>query len=100
MHPLRRRTKTTDFTANVALIEKGVATKEGRFLVRVLRTLTAQRRRLTKDLLARLVSQYYAQDVGRRDELLALLGAVRATAVAARHPRKLDNMTHLGCIRY
>ena len=70
----------------MALIEKGVATKEGRFLVRVLRTLTAQRRRLTKDLLARLVSQYYAQDVGRRDELLALLGAVRAAGAVT--PRR------------
>ena len=42
----------------MALVEKGVAAHEGRFLVRVLRSLNAQRRKFNKTVLGRAVATF------------------------------------------
>jgi hypothetical protein len=93
-----------ELSAHVAMVDKGAAAGEARYLVRVLRTFNAQRRTLTKALLARALREYHGAgtrarthtclgpfltlcgtttDAARRDELLAALGEVRALLVPA-----------------
>jgi 26S proteasome regulatory subunit N3 len=44
---------------NFVLLERAVETIESRFTTRVLRTLPSIRRRLTSDILAQVISDYY-----------------------------------------
>lgn len=44
---------------NFTLLERAVETIEARFTTRVLRTLPSIRRRLTSDILAQVISEYF-----------------------------------------
>ncbi|CAO3702437.1 unnamed protein product [Rhizopus stolonifer] len=48
-----------DIKRNFSLLERFVETVEAKFTTRVLRTLPSIRRRLTSDILAQVISEYY-----------------------------------------
>jgi 26S proteasome regulatory subunit N3 len=50
---------TIEIKRNFNLLEKAVETVESRYTTRVLRTLPSVRRRLTSDMLAQIISDYY-----------------------------------------
>jgi 26S proteasome regulatory subunit N3 len=50
---------TLEIKRNFSLLERAVETIEARFTTRVLRTLPSIRRRLTSDILAQVISDYY-----------------------------------------
>ncbi|KAI8883634.1 hypothetical protein K501DRAFT_219032 [Backusella circina FSU 941] len=59
---------------NFSLLEKAVETVESRYTTRVLRTLPSVRRRLTSDMLAQIISDYYDANNTQKKELLQYLG--------------------------
>ncbi|KAG1462773.1 hypothetical protein G6F56_005441 [Rhizopus delemar] len=63
-----------DIKRNFSLLERSVETVEARFTTRVLRTLPSIRRRLTSDILAQVISEYYGpNDLNTKNELLKYL---------------------------
>lgn len=50
---------TIEIKRNFVLLERAVETIESRFTTRVLRTLPSIRRRLTSDILAQVISDYF-----------------------------------------
>ncbi|EPB85306.1 hypothetical protein HMPREF1544_07920 [Mucor circinelloides 1006PhL] len=64
----------TEIKRNFALLERAVDTIESRFTTRVLRTLPSIRRRLTSDILAQVISDYYGSNDAQKTELLSYLG--------------------------
>ncbi|KAI0296401.1 diphenol oxidase-A2 [Russula brevipes] len=64
-----------EIKSNVTLIERAVSTIEPRFTIRVLRSLTALRKRLDDKALRDAVSEVYPQDSPVRSSLLSWLSA-------------------------
>jgi len=62
-----------EMKSNVVLIERAVSTLEPRFTIRVLRSLTALRKRLDDKALCDAVSEVYSQDPQVRSSLLSWL---------------------------
>lgn len=57
-----------DIKDNIKFLEKGVTTKESRFIVRVLRTLVATRKRLNDQVLKKLINNVYIQNQYQNDK--------------------------------
>ncbi|KZT25725.1 PCI-domain-containing protein [Neolentinus lepideus HHB14362 ss-1] len=66
---------TVEIKSNVALIERAVATLEPRFTMRVLRTLTALRKRLDDAVLRDAVEEVYPKESSTKKTLLSWLPA-------------------------
>ncbi|KAI8070547.1 proteasome regulatory subunit C-terminal-domain-containing protein [Gilbertella persicaria] len=71
----KRLTKETitELKRNFSLLERAVETIESRFTTRVLRTLPSIRRRLTSDILAQVITDYYTSNDAQKAELLHIL---------------------------
>jgi 26S proteasome regulatory subunit N3 len=65
----------SEIKSNVTLIERAVSTLEPRFTIRVLRSLTALRKRLDDKALCDAISEIYPQDSQVRSSLLSWLPA-------------------------
>ncbi|KAI9483090.1 MAG: proteasome regulatory subunit C-terminal-domain-containing protein [Benjaminiella poitrasii] len=70
----------TEIKRNFTLLERAVETIESRFTTRVLRTLPSIRRRLTSEILAQVISDYYNPGDEQRSELLKYLGETEKTS--------------------
>ncbi|KAI0729776.1 diphenol oxidase-A2 [Fomitopsis betulina] len=68
-------TPAAEIKANVALIERAVSTLEPRFTYRVLRTLTALRKKLDDAVLREAISEIYTNDSPTKNTLLVWLPA-------------------------
>lgn len=68
----------SEIKSNVTLIERAVSTLEPRFTIRVLRSLTALRKRLDDKALCDAISEVYPQDSEARSSLLSWLPASSA----------------------
>ncbi|TFK49090.1 diphenol oxidase-A2 [Heliocybe sulcata] len=79
---------TAEIKSNVALIERAVATLEPRFTMRVLRTLTALRKRLDDAVLRDAVEEIYPRDSSTKKSLLSWLPA----ASTADHSMDVDGI--------
>ncbi|KAF8461024.1 proteasome regulatory subunit C-terminal-domain-containing protein [Kalaharituber pfeilii] len=64
---------TNEIKQNFALLERGVANFDPRFSLRVLRSIPSLRRRLTADILAKVISETYPSDHLSTKSLLPLL---------------------------
>lgn len=62
-----------DIKEQVRTIEKAVNAKETRLILRVLRTLATTRKRLTENVLKRLISFYYVSNSIERETFLGFL---------------------------
>ncbi|KAF8068878.1 PCI domain-containing protein [Lyophyllum atratum] len=62
-----------EIKSNIALIERAVSTLEPRFTHRVLRTLTALRKRINATVLRNAIEQVYTKDVPEKKTLLSWL---------------------------
>ncbi|KAF5379219.1 hypothetical protein D9615_005887 [Tricholomella constricta] len=68
-----------EIKSNIALIERAVSTMEPRFTHRVLRTLTALRKRIDATVLRNAIEQVYTKDVPEKKTLLSWLPEESAT---------------------
>jgi len=64
----------TDIKANFALLERAVAQFDARFTLRVLRSISSVRKHLSRDLLARVITETYNSTSPIAKTLLAALG--------------------------
>lgn len=75
-----------DIRENIKLIERGIQTKETRYLIRVMRSLFSTRKRLNDPVLKRLINYYYITSHVQADKEFLLsfidLNAVSTAAVA------------------
>lgn len=75
-----------DIRENIKLIERGIHSKETRYLIRVMRSLFSTRKRLNDPVLKRLINYYYITAGVQADKEFLLsfidLNAVSATSVA------------------
>lgn len=75
-----------DIRENIKLIERGIQTKETRYLIRVMRTLFSTRKRLNDPVLKRLINYYYITSHVQADKEFLLsfidLNAVSTVTVA------------------
>jgi len=75
-----------DIRENIKLIERGIQTKETRYLIRVMRGLFSTRKRLNDPVLKRLINYYYITSHVQADKEFLLsfidLNAVSTAAVA------------------
>ncbi|OZJ06983.1 hypothetical protein BZG36_00260 [Bifiguratus adelaidae] len=62
-----------DIKQNILLLEKGVNTVEARYTTRVLRTTASIRRRLTPEVLATVIRDYYPESYASKSSLLSYL---------------------------
>ena len=64
-----------DIKENIKFLEKGVQTKETRFIVRVMRSLLSTRKRLNDQLMKRVINHVYVhnQYQNDKDNLLSYL---------------------------
>lgn len=62
-----------DIRENVRQIEKGVTTKEARFITRILRTLSTIRKRINVNVLTSIINGFYTHSISERDILLTFL---------------------------
>ncbi|GLB42360.1 putative proteasome regulatory subunit C-terminal [Lyophyllum shimeji] len=62
-----------EIKSNIALIERAVSTLEPRFTYRVLRTLTALRKRIDATVLRTAIEQVYPKDAAEKETLLSWL---------------------------
>lgn len=58
---------------NAKQIEKGVSAKEQRFILRILRSLSATRKNVSANILRRVINIYYNSVPAQRDALLAFI---------------------------
>ncbi|CAF1503254.1 unnamed protein product [Adineta steineri] len=65
-----------DIKEQVRTIEKAVNSKEPRFILRVLRALASTRKRLTEDIIRRLIIFYYGANSSEREILLGYAQSV------------------------
>lgn len=76
-----------DIRENIKLIERGIQTKETRYLIRVMRNLFSTRKRLNDPVLKRLINYYYITSNVQADKEFLLsfidLNAVSTAAIAA-----------------
>lgn len=72
-----------DIKENVKFLERGLQTKETRYLTRVMRTLFSTRKRLNDPVLKRVINYYYIlpSSFGDRDYLLTFIDT-NATSTA------------------
>ncbi|GAA5808918.1 hypothetical protein MFLAVUS_002317 [Mucor flavus] len=63
----------SEIKRNFTLLERAVETIEARFTTRVLRTLPSIRRRLTSDILAQVISEYFGPNDSQKNVLLKYL---------------------------
>ncbi|KAI8090692.1 proteasome regulatory subunit C-terminal-domain-containing protein [Thamnidium elegans] len=63
----------SEIKRNFTLLERAVETIEARFTTRVLRTLPSIRRRLTSDILAQVISEYFGPNDSQKTVLLQYL---------------------------
>ncbi|KAG2198675.1 proteasome regulatory subunit C-terminal-domain-containing protein [Mucor mucedo] len=66
----------SEIKRNFTLLERAVDTIEARFTTRVLRTLPSIRRRLTSDILAQVISDYFGPNDSQKTELLKYLSEI------------------------
>ncbi len=75
-----------DIRENIKLIERGIQTKETRYLIRVMRNLFSTRKRLNDPVLKRLINYYYITSNVQADKEFLLsfidLNAVSTAAIA------------------
>lgn len=75
-----------DIRENIKLIERGIHSKETRYLIRVMRSLFSTRKRLNDPVLKRLINYYYITAAVQADKEFLLsfidLNAVSAASVA------------------
>lgn len=75
-----------DIRENIKLIERGIQTKETRYLIRVMRSLFSTRKRLNDPVLKRLINYYYITSHVQADKEFLLtfidLNAVSTATVA------------------
>ncbi|KAG6867167.1 hypothetical protein C0993_006091 [Termitomyces sp. T159_Od127] len=72
-------TPVAEIKANIVLIERAVSTLEPRFTHRVLRTLTALRKRIDATVLRAAIEQVYTKDVPEKNVLLSWIPAGKPT---------------------
>lgn len=74
-----------DIRENIKLIERGIQTKETRYLIRVMRSLFSNRKRLNDPVLKRLINYYYITSHVQADKEFLLsfidLNAVNPTSI-------------------
>ena len=62
-----------DVREHCRLLERSVVSKESRFAVRVLRGLPATRKKLTGNILKRIITGFYTHSAADRDTLLSYI---------------------------
>jgi len=74
-----------DIKENVKYLERGIQTKETRYLIRVMRTIFSTRKRLNDAVLKRLISYYYITSSFQSDKefLLTFIDVSSATPASA-----------------
>ncbi|KAG5337244.1 putative 26S proteasome regulatory subunit rpn3 [Termitomyces sp. T112] len=80
-------TPVAEIKANIALIERAVSTLEPRFTHRVLRALTALRKRIDASVLRTAIEQVYIKDVPEKNVLLSWIPEGTSTD----HEMDVDN---------
>ncbi|KAG6888383.1 hypothetical protein C0992_008638 [Termitomyces sp. T32_za158] len=80
-------TPVAEIKANIVLIERAVSTLEPRFTHRVLRTLTALRKRIDATVLRAAIEQVYTKDVPEKNALLSWIPEGKSTD----HSMDVDN---------
>ncbi|KAG0744330.1 hypothetical protein G6F57_001995 [Rhizopus arrhizus] len=93
-----------DMKRNFSLLERSVETIEARFTTRVLRTLPSIRRRLTSEILAQVIVDYYGpNDEQIKNELLIYLNEKDTSTTEGEKPNALpevDMYIHLNVLIY
>ncbi|KAG1138271.1 hypothetical protein G6F37_010616 [Rhizopus arrhizus] len=93
-----------DIKRNFSLLERSVETIEARFTTRVLRTLPSIRRRLTSEILAQVIVDYYGpNDEQIKNELLIYLNEKDTSTTEGEKPNALpevDMYIHLNVLIY
>lgn len=77
-----------DIKEQIRLVERSIVSKEPRFVLRVLRALPATRRKLTPNVLRRLVATYYgrAESKQERETILQFIEEPMDTDITAQGP--------------
>ncbi|KAB7497536.1 putative 26S proteasome non-ATPase regulatory subunit 3 [Armadillidium nasatum] len=57
-----------DLKDQIRLVERSVTTKESRFVLRVLRSLPSTRKKLTANILRKIISMYYSRPENKQDK--------------------------------
>ncbi|UYV66359.1 PSMD3 [Cordylochernes scorpioides] len=79
-----------DIKEHARHIEKSVASKEPRFILRVLRTLVSTRKKLNPRVLRKIVSGFYTHSAIQRDALLAFIDERKTNCVVVWQPMETD----------